>query len=230
MRAERTSPETVPSAEAKASSGSPRTMSRLAMTLSPQSGSTSGDPVFHRPLGIGHDGQLLVVDVDQVESRVGGELVLGDDRRHRLAHVAGAVDAERVPADALRADGGRVVRLRDRVHALGDLATGEHVEDAGQRLCFRRVYAADARVRERAPQHGRVGHPRQLDVVHELAAPGDELDVRQAGNRLSHVGQRTSPLPVAAIWTSTCSETSSTRATSSSVCAALVKPGCDGAR
>ena len=73
-------------------------MSRLAMRLSPQSGSTSGESGLHRLVRVGDDGQLLVVDVDQVERRVGGEPVLGDDRGDRLADVAGAVDAEGVPA------------------------------------------------------------------------------------------------------------------------------------
>ena len=78
---------------------------------------------LHRLLRVAADGQLLVVDLDQVERRVGGEPVLGDDRRDRLADVARPVDAEGVPLDALRTDRGRVVRLRDRVHALLDLGT-----------------------------------------------------------------------------------------------------------
>src|SRR5581483_1382005 len=78
-------------------------------------------------------------------------------------------------------------RLRDRVHPLEHLAAGEDAEDARQRLGARGVDRADARVRERAAQDGRVGHAGKLHIVDELPPPGDEAGVRRARNRLADV-------------------------------------------
>jgi hypothetical protein len=183
IRAERTTPPTTPSAPVRVAE--PDVAARHHVVAPVRLDERSAG--LHRLLGVGDGRQLLVVHLDRIERSVRGEPVLGDHGRHGLAHVAGAVDAQRVPLDALRPDGRGVVRLGDRARVLRDLAPGHDVEDARQTLRSGRVDRPDAGVRVRAAQHGHERHPRELDVVDERPLARDELAVRHHRDRLADV-------------------------------------------
>ena len=152
-------------------------------------------PGLHRLLGVVHDGQLLVVDLDQVGRLARRPLVLRHDRRHRLADEAHPLGTERVPLDALRPHGRRVVGLHDRVHVVGDFLPGDHVDDPGHGLGGLRVHAPDAGVGVGTPDDGQVEHPVELDVADEGALARCELPVVQRRHAVVRCISFRCPLP-----------------------------------
>ena len=109
-----------------------------------------------------HDGQLLVVDLDEVYCGLRSHEIDGSDGGDRFALEA------HLPH---RDDGavllvGAVMRLH--VHEFGG---GEHGIDAGERARPRCVDPGDASVRQRAQREFRVGHAEYFEVAGELRAP-----------------------------------------------------------
>ncbi len=109
---------------------------------------------LQRLLRVEHEGQLLVVDLDELERLLGDVPVDRRYRGDRLAHKAHRV-VEHVPemrGDILRG----VVVLPSSGDGAGSVdelmrLVGDDRPDAGQRLRLRHVDAPDARVRMGAP-------------------------------------------------------------------------------
>ena len=99
-----------------------------------------------------HDGQRLVLDLDQVARVLGDVAVLGDHGRDRLAVVAHLLDRDHVLDDRAGAEGGQ------RRRVLGHVGAGDDADHARQRLRLRGVDGDDARVRVRAAHDRRVRH------------------------------------------------------------------------
>ena len=130
----------------------------------------TGAPGVERLRRVGHDGQRLVVDVDELERVARDVLRLRDDERDLLAlethlvgrqHGLGVVGQRRHPGEAEGLE-----------HRAGDDRL-----DTGERLGGGRVDRVDPRVRERAPQDGAVEHAGQLHVVDVVALAAQEADV-----------------------------------------------------
>ncbi len=131
-----------------------------------------------------HDGQLLVVDLDQVAGVLGDVAVLGDHGRDGLAVVAHLLDRDHVLDDRAGAE------RRQRRRVLGDVLAGDDANDAGQRLGRRRVDRDDLRVRVRAAHDRRVRHAGQLDVVEVAALAAQEARVLDAVDALAEPAAR----------------------------------------
>ena len=120
-----------------------------------------------RLAGVHDRGQRLVLDVDQRERVVRRVLVRRDHERDLLALEAHLVACEhrlRVVGDR------RHPGEPERLEVLG----GDDGRDVRVGERPRGVDRDDARVRERAPQHGAVHHSRQADVVEVRALAADE--------------------------------------------------------
>jgi hypothetical protein len=119
------------------------------------------------------DRQLLVVDVDQLDGRERGVLVLGRDDRDRLAVIANDAVREHVRPRFQRADLERLAGNVDPDRVLGHVLRGQDRGDARYSFSGRRVDAEQPRVRDvGAFQHG-VQHPGQREVRRVARAPGD---------------------------------------------------------
>ncbi len=108
---------------------------------------------------VGDDRQVLVDDLDRLHGGGCLGLRLGGDGGDRLAVEAHLPDRDHGPV----AD-----RVAPELVDVGEIAVGEHADDAGHRLGGARVDRDDARVRHRRAQHLAVQHPRQHDVAREL--------------------------------------------------------------
>ena len=133
---------------------------------------------LERRFRIEHEGERLVVDVDQLQRVLGRVSIDGCDRRHRIADEPyGVVEGvTAVLGDLLDF----VVVLLPAGNPAGaphDLAVLVRDDgfDAGQRARLRRVDADDPRVRMRTAQHACVQHSRQPDVAGVLRFAGDAL-------------------------------------------------------
>ena len=123
-----------------------------------------------------------VLHVDQVERFERGELVLRDNRRHRVADVAHAVRGERVFVLRHRQDAERdreLLPCQDQMHAW-------HRGGAGD------VDRLDRGVRDRRARELAVEHARQRDVVGEARLPGD---LRAAVDAAARLADDVEPLP-----------------------------------
>ena len=132
----------------------------------------------HRLLHV-HDGwERLVVDYDQLGCIVCEVSILSDHHRDRLAGVGDLVcrDGELLGHLLLVGDKGVADRQRPEDDAF-EVGGGEHRHDPFRRSCPRRVDRADARVRVRAAHDRHVRHVHEVDVVDEVAVPGDELGI-----------------------------------------------------
>ena len=125
-------------------------------------------------------GQLLVLDVDQREGRVGGVLVDRRDRGHPVAHVADLVDAQRIlvrrPGDDA-VGGGHVPARHHSVHAFERLGPGG-------------IDGDDAGVGVRAAQDLAVQHSGEADVVGVAGATGTLGASVDLAHRATDRGQR----------------------------------------
>ena len=130
----------------------------------------------------GHDGQLVVVDHDQLR-RVGGLLAgLRDDEHDRLArpqNLAGGEDRE----FGVERAGGQALRARQRSHA-GQVRRRVDGDDAGRLAGLGHVDAEDARVCQRAAHHEGVQRALGGNVVHVPATTSEERRVLAAHDGL----------------------------------------------
>ena len=120
------------------------------------------------------DGELLVLDVDALQGRQRGRLVLGGDRGDGLAGEADAVDRDDRPVS----DGVAPVGVD-----IAEVGGGEDADDACHALGLGRVDGDDPRVSDRRAQHLPVRHARHDDVARELRLPAQFLGGVPAGNR-----------------------------------------------
>ena len=129
--------------------------------------------------------QRLDVD-DHVAHRVFGDVAtLGDDHRDRLADVAHLVLGERpVRAGMEHQPGDRRRRHEQRRRRSIVAEVGERVDSghAAPLPCGRGVDLDQARVRVFAAHERHVQHARELHVVDEARAPGQQARVLVAGN------------------------------------------------
>jgi hypothetical protein len=128
--------------------------------------------LFERPLGVEHEGQGLVVDIDffsrvfRLRARVGdhgGDPFAGiarDLRRHGPARHVGRVEAR-----------------KQRVGCLRKLGALEYVMDAGHFQRCRLVNCLDVRGRVRAGDQRDVARVGQVDISDEIALAGHETAV-----------------------------------------------------
>jgi hypothetical protein len=114
--------------------------------------------------------ERVVLDIDELERVARRVAVVGDDERDLLALKAHFVGRQ----DGLGVVGQR--RHPREVQALEVLA-GDDRAHLRMGECGRRVDRDDARVRERAAQHGAVEHAGQVDVVDVVALAADEARV-----------------------------------------------------
>jgi len=119
----------------------------------------SGESFF----GIGDSGQDFVVDVDEVESLEGGELLAGDDGGDRIADVADVIDAEGL---FVLTDG------KDSVFD-GEIFAGENQIDAGMGEGAGGADLSNARVGMRGAQEFAVGHAGEKNVVGKTSLASD---------------------------------------------------------
>ena len=143
-----------------------------------------------RGLGVVHDGQLLVHDVDELERPVRSVAVFRDDHRNRLTDVPRPVGRQGADGEALAAVEARVGGGRDGVGLARYLVAGEDVDDPrlGQRP--HGVDRHDPGVRVGAAEHGHRAHAVERDVRDVLSVPADELPVRQPGHAATNVLHR----------------------------------------
>ena len=122
----------------------------------------------------GHDGQLLVVD-DHGRGGVGRQVGIGGDD-----HGDGLADEVHLPLGQARSldAGQRPARRQAR-----QVVVGPHAEHAGQRCRFGRVDRDDARVGEVAACIRHVQRARQVDVVDEPPASGEQSRILLADHR-----------------------------------------------
>lgn len=124
-----------------------------------------------RRLHVDHQGQLVVVDVDQLGGVDRLRSGLGHHQRDRVAHVAHHAVRQRGVTDP-------VVDHRERWHRGGaECRHGVHGEHAGCALGFGGVDAADPGVRDRAAHEDGLRGPRDPQVVDVRAAPREQLGV-----------------------------------------------------
>ncbi len=128
-----------------------------------------------------HDRQLLVIDHDLPEGGLGGGLVHGRDRCHRLAREPDPVDGHDGP-------------VLDGVAPVGvdvqDVRTREHRDDARHRKRACDVYGHDPGMSHRAPEHLAVQHPGHAHVT-DVAGIATQLVVRvHAAHRATYLGSR----------------------------------------
>ena len=160
----------------------------------PDHGRAGFDRVFERD----HGRQRFIIDHDQL----GGIARLLQGFRH---HKGDAV-ADRAHLAARQDRPQRAVSFRpahvfghDRHEAANliglDIGSGEHGENTGGRLGFRRVDTLDARVSVRRHDQNAVALERHVDVVDKAAAAGDEAGILEPRNRLADTkfGQALSP-------------------------------------
>ena len=148
-----------------------------------------------RALGIGHEGQRVVIDrdfLDRVERLVSG---FGDDHGHRLADMAYLVGRQQhmaIDHDLAAAGRGELHvvagrghgAVRDRPQSVGSaIGTGEDAQDARHGAGFCRSDTADARMRIRRAQHHRIGLARDIDIVAEPASAGQQPIILRAADR-----------------------------------------------
>ncbi len=137
---------------------------------------------------IEHDGQWLVVDLDQVAGVLGDVAVLGDHGRDALAVVAHLLDRDHVLDDRPGAERGQ------RIGALGDVLARDHGDHAGQLLGGLGADREDLRVGVRAADDRRVRHAGQLDVVDVAALAAQEAGILDAVDALAEPAPRASVL------------------------------------
>jgi hypothetical protein len=136
---------------------------------------------------VGHGGQRLVVDTDQLGRILGLRQSLGDDDRDRLAVVAHGLARERVARrlhhrrSIAGADDPERPHRRDAVR--GHVDTGEDRGDAGRRARRRSVDLADARMGVRRADDGAVERAGQIDVGDETALAEQETAILDAADR-----------------------------------------------
>ena len=120
--------------------------------------------LLERRLGVGHDRQLLVLDVDQLDGGERSVLGLGGNDRDRLAVVADDAVGEHVRASLQCPD---LERLPRHVHpdcVLGHILGGQDGCDSGHRLRRGRVHPEQTGVRKVGPLEHRVQHPREAEI------------------------------------------------------------------
>ena len=111
-------------------------------------------------------GQRLEIEHDRAQCRLGGGLVDGGHRGHRLAAVAHLV-ARQWPL---------VLRDRDHTIGCGEVLAGDHRAHARDRACRRGVDGADQGVRHRAAQDATDQRLAEGQVGGVARAAGDLLD------------------------------------------------------
>ncbi len=122
-----------------------------------------------RRFRIGHRGERLVIDANQRAGILGFGARAGDDRAHRFALPAGALDGDGVLRR--RFDAFEMGEHADpRRDDLGELGAGDDRDDAGRFFRCRGCDAFDARMRVRRTHEGDMRHARQHDVGDILAA------------------------------------------------------------
>ncbi len=132
--------------------------------------------LLERRLGVGHDRQLLVLDVDQLDGGERSVLGLGGNDRDRLAVVADDAVGEHVRASLQRP---YLERLPWHVHpdgVLGHILGGQDGCDSGHRLRRGRVHPEQAGVRKVGPLEHRVQHPGEAEVGGVSGPARDLLD------------------------------------------------------
>jgi hypothetical protein len=141
---------------------------------------TSG-AVGQGALRVGHRGQRLVLDLDELERVLGQVPAVRHDHRDALADVPHLVRGQAAPGVP-----GRVgAEVGHRVAQLGGLGPGDHRVHAGGRLRLGRLDPRDPGVRVRATQHGGVQGARRDPVGDVAAAAEQELPVLDAADRLA---------------------------------------------
>ena len=145
-------------------------------------------PVF----GIEDARRRLVLDLDQSQRRLGDRLGLGGDQRDRLADEADVVDRQhgRIRPLALRLAG--LPRHVGDEPRIGQVARGEHADDARQGARLAHVEPDDARRRLGAAEDLGVQHPGHAEVagvdgradglaqrIHPAQRLADDLQLRQ---------------------------------------------------
>jgi hypothetical protein len=128
--------------------------------------------------------QDVVVDVDQLDGVLCGDLAARDDQRHGLAHVVDRVDGDRGVSGVDHVGGDRP-RAGDRALLVREVPTREDGDDARGLLGRADVDAGDPRVRDRAADDGDVQHAGQDHVVGPRRPAGDQPGVLLASAGLA---------------------------------------------
>ena len=141
-----------------------------------------------------HDGQRLVLDLDQVAGVFGEGAALRQSHGHDLADVAHAVARHGELAELLhlhvhaRGEPGRNgTEERERLHPALEISEREDVGDARQAARRLGLHRRDPGVAVRAPDEGRVEQARQLDVVDVAAFTPEKARVFRAADGGSEV-------------------------------------------
>ncbi len=129
--------------------------------------------------GLEVDDRIQRIDVhDDVADRVFGDVPAGgDDHRDRFADVADLLPRERQVRARMKdqvVDRRRRDEERRRLRVLAEVVRRVDREHAGAAARRRRVDRSDARVRVVAAHEGDVRHARQVHVVHEARAAGEQ--------------------------------------------------------
>ena len=140
-----------------------------------------GGVIGERRSGRCHHRERIVVHVHELGTILGSVAIPTDHRGDRSSHVA--------HRPAREWEGGDVSHVRDEVRERTDADEigGGHGRDDLVRRPGASQVDPDACMREEAPHHGHLDHPRQLDVRDEPGAPTEEAIVFDASDPRTEV-------------------------------------------
>ncbi len=121
---------------------------------------------------LGHGGQRLPLDLDQLARVLGERARSRDHHDDRLALPAGAIDGHRILRGRLHAGKARERADPGRRAHLGDLGAGHHPDNARRALGRARLDAHDLGMSMRAANECGMQHARQRHVVGIGCTPG----------------------------------------------------------
>ena len=161
-----------------------------SVRLSPSSGWMTGVPGSSAVSAIGHRGQLLVADLDQLARVLRFRARARDHGAHRLALPAGALDSDCVLRRRFDA-----FEMREHAYPGGDhlrqLRAGDDSDHTGRFACRRALDALNDCMRMGRAHEGDMDHAGKGEVAHELRAALRETPEVWSRDRASDVRVRT---------------------------------------
>ena len=146
---------------------------------------------FQRLLDVHQGIQRLVIDRYNLHRILGQVAAVGQNHRHRVAHVAHLSMGQRVLQEPQQiAVRPQPHRNGARLHHGGDIVESQHIHHTRHFPRRPGVYGQNMSVGVRAANNSGVEHVGQLEVVHELSPPGQKPPVLFPANGGADIGSR----------------------------------------